>query len=462
MPEPLFDITNKRVTVMGLGKFGGGIGAARFLAEHGAQVTVTDLKSAADLAESRSRLSDLAIRFVLGEHRLEDFTDTDMVVASPAVRADSPYITAAREAGVPLRTEIGLFVERCPAPICGVTGSNGKTTTVSLIAAMLDAAGVPHHVGGNIGGSLLDRLNAIPPEDRVVLELSSFQLEWLGAMNWSPHIAAVLNILPNHLDRHGTLNAYREAKALILANQRETDVAVLVRDDLGASSFADRVHGRTVWVGAGAETTGIGVQDGAIVHVEDNGLVTRIAGLDRLVIPGVHNVVNAQVAAACALEMGISHEAIESGIASFRGVIHRLEFVGEHDGIRFFNDSKATTPEAAAAGVAAFDCPVVPIFGGYDKHVPFEPLSQAVAERISWAALIGVTAPKIAEALTAVGVASETFPTLEAAFEACVGRARSGSVVVLTPGCASYDMFNDYEERGEQFRAIVNAHMADR
>jgi len=227
----------RRVTVMGLGTFGGGVGAARFFAERGVEVTVTDLKDRGELSESISRLGGLGIRIVLGRHDTRDFTDTALVVVSPAVPRDSEYVEAARRNGVPLQTEIGLFVERCPAPLCGVTGSVGKTTTVSMLGSILEHSGRPHHVGGNIGGSLLPALPEISEDDVVVLELSSFQLEWLAEMSWSPHIAAVLNILPNHLDRHGTMENYLEAKAAILEHQDTRDYAVLVRDDPGSRSL---------------------------------------------------------------------------------------------------------------------------------------------------------------------------------------------------------------------------------
>jgi UDP-N-acetylmuramoylalanine--D-glutamate ligase len=454
IPDDTGEFHGMRVTVMGLGSFGGGGGAAKYLAGRGALVTVTDLKTARDLAVSIEALQEYDIRFVLGGHDMEDFTGADLVVASPAVPRESPYLEAARRAGVRLHTEVGLFVERCPAPVCGVTGSNGKTTTVSMIGEALAHGGVPYHLGGNIGGSLLAELPRIAPDDRVVLEISSFQIEWLDELGWSPRIAALLNIMPNHLDRHGTLEAYTEVKAKILAHQEPGDTAVIVTDDPGARAITDRVRGKLIRVGRDIAGDGLTLEGSWIVR-KAGGRTERVFDTARLQVPGAHNVSNALAAVACALEMGAPPEGIADGLASFRGMPHRLELVGEIGGVRFFNDSKATTPEAAAVGVAAFGERVIPILGGYDKGVSFEEMARGIAGKVRWAALIGATAPKIRSALESAGVASIVFGTLGEALRACADRAAPGDVVLLSPGCASYDMFNNYEERGEAFRELV-------
>jgi len=440
---------------MGLGTFGGGVGVAKFLADRGARVTVTDLKNEPDLSDSVKKLKNLGIRFVLGRHEMDDFTAADFVVVSPAVPRNSEYILAARSAGIILRTEIGLFVERCPAAVCGITGSNGKTTTVSMIQSILKNAHTSHWIGGNIGGSLLSDLRSISPEDRVVLELSSFQLEWLNEISWSPKIAAVLNIMPNHLDRHGTLDNYTTAKGYILDHQKNDDIAVLVRDDPGSCSLSSRVRGNVTWVGTDLDIPGI-MLDGRTIADRSEGTITKILDICRLKVPGKHMVINAMVAAACAREMGIDTTAIAEGLASYHGLPHRLEPLGEYNGIAFYNDSKATTPEAAAAGVTAFENKtIIPIFGGYDKKVSFDEMAQRIAGHVHWAALIGETAPLLSQALEKAGIASSTYTSLDEAFEACVMRASDGDIVLLSPGCASYDMFNNFEERGEVFRMLV-------
>ena len=382
----------------------------------------------------------------------------DLVVVNPAVPRDSEYVSMARTAGVRLATEIGLFAERCPARVCGITGSNGKSTTVSLLAAMAEAAGRPYRLGGNIGVSLLAELAALTPEHLVILELSSFQLEWLDEMGWSPDIAAVLNILPNHLDRHGTIENYAAAKAAIFDHQSPDDSAVLVYDDPGARALADRVKGRLVWAGTGFTGDGVTRDGKDIVEVRDESR-TVIASLDSLSIPGGHNALNAIAAAACAREMGIAPDTIERGIASFRGIPHRLELVGKCRGVRFFNDSKATTPDAAAAGITGFDGNVVPILGGSDKGVSFDGMARRIAGNVRWAALIGVTAPQIASSLAAAGIPYERFSSFEDAFRGCVSHAAAGDVVLLSPACASYDMFPNYEARGALFRTLANDHI---
>ena len=439
---------------MGLGSFGGGAGAARFLAERGAHVTVTDLKTETTLRASVDALDGLGIRFVLGVHNMDDFTGADMVVVSPAVPRESVYIAAARESGAALTTEIGLFVGLCPANICGITGSNGKTTTVSMIQSVLEHSGVRFNVGGNIGGSLLNELDSIKPGDRVVLELSSFQLEWLDEMSWSPHIAAVLNIMPNHLDRHGSFGNYREAKAAILRHQSNADTAILMVDDPGSISMRDSVQGKLVRAGTELEGDGVLFHGGRLCERRGKRLAVICDGF-RLLIPGKHNRINALAAAACALELGIDHSSVEAGLLTFKGVPHRLEYAGERYGVLFYNDSKATTPEAAAAAVASFDRTVIPILGGYDKGVSFSEMAGNMAGRVQWAALIGETAGAISHELQSAGIRSEIFGTLEEAFDACMGRAAKGDVVVLTPGCASYGMFGNYEERGDAFKALV-------
>ena len=449
----------KQVTVMGLGSFGGGIGAAAFLSDLGARVTVTDRKTEKDLAKSMEALRGRDIRFVLGGHDREDFTGADMVVVSPAAPRDSEFILAARAAGIPLHTEIGLFVERCPATICGVTGSNGKTTTVSMIGAMLDASGLPHHVGGNIGKSLLATLPEISPEDRVVLELSSFQIEWLDELGWSPHIASILNIMPNHLDRHGTFDNYADAKGRLLDHQKVDDIAILNSVDPVSRSMASRVRGNLMWFGTELAGEGITLEDGWIVRRAGDA-VDRIFETARLLIPGAHNVQNSLAAVACALSLGVAPEHTATGLAGFRGVKHRLELAAEVNGVRYYNDSKATTPEAATVGISAFEgCTVLPILGGYDKGVSFDAMARAVSRKIQWAALIGVTAPLIRSSLEKAGVDSTTYGSFADAFEACASRAKPGDVVLLSPGCASYDMFNNYEERGEMFREMAKKRM---
>ncbi len=449
---------NKSITIMGLGRFGGGLGAAKFLAENGALVTVTDLKEERELSESVSLLKNLGIRFVLGRHEIGDFTGADMVVVSPAVPGNSEYITEARKAGVMLQTEVGLFIQLCPAQICGVTGSNGKTTTVSMMQNIFEYSDHSFWVGGNIGGSLLPFLSRISPEDRVVLELSSFQLEWLGEMKWSPQIAAVLNLTPNHLDRHISFEMYKNAKGNILEYQKSTDMAVLVRDNSGSRALSDRVRGSLVWVGTDLDCSGITLYQGWITERIFK-TFNKIFDTTQLKVPGGHNILNAMTAVACTREMGVNNNSISKGLLSFKGIPHRLEFVGECNGIKFYNDSKATTPESTVAAVNAFETGVIPILGGYDKGITFDNMAQKIAGKIQWAAVIGTTAKAISKALENVGLRSTIFNSLEEAFTGCVSRAKEGDVILLSPACASFDMFPDYEKRGEVFKSLVSEYI---
>ncbi len=446
----------QRVTVMGLGHFGGGIGAARYFARRGATVTVTDMKDSDALAESIEQLNGLPIRYVLGEHKMEDFTSADIVIVSPAVPRDSEFIAVAKYAKRRVTTEIGLFIDLCPPPICGVTGSNGKTTTVSMIASIMRQADRPVWAGGNIGGSLLDSVDDITEHDAVVIELSSFQLEWLRDMRWSPKTAAILNITPNHLDRHSSFDEYRNAKMAILEFQKTWYNAVLVYDDPEVRALSGHVRSQLTWVGLAHDRGGMTLDNDGWIISKARHYFERVFDTKQLKVPGKHNILNAMAAAACSSNMGARLHEIRAGLSEFRGIPHRIEFVREQNGIRFFNDSKATTPESTVAAVTSFQGTVLPILGGYDKGVSFDSMASALSGNIKWAALIGTTAPAIGKALEAHGISSTPFGSLEGAVDGCVKRAKSGDVVLLSPGCASYDMFPNYEARGDTFKTCVS------
>ncbi|HPD13862.1 MAG TPA: UDP-N-acetylmuramoyl-L-alanine--D-glutamate ligase [Planctomycetota bacterium] len=451
------DLAGKRVTVMGIGLFGGGVGVARFLAQQGARVTATDVKDAAALADSIAKLDGLPITYHLGGHVDADFTDANLVVVNPAVPDDSPFLAKAREAGVPLETEINLFFKLCPAKIVGVTGSNGKSTAASLAAHLLEAGPRRAWLGGNIGRSLLEELDAIGPDDLVVLELSSFQLERLEWTGLSPAVSVVLNLRPNHLDRHHTMANYARAKQPILLHQREGDAALLNADCPVVSTWtALGGGGKFLFSTRGPVARGAWLE-GEQALWRDGGPPCPLFRRADLVLRGDHNVGNALAAAGAAVLCGVPLEAIGPRMAAFRGLEHRLEFVRSLGGVAYYNDSKATTPEAAIAGVEAFDEPVVLIAGGYDKHLPFDEFGRAICRRAKAAVLIGATAGKIAEAIAAHG----QVPTRQAGrdFAAAVRAARDlaapGDVVLLSPACASYDMFENYEQRGAIFKRLV-------
>ena len=429
------DMAGKRVTVVGLGRFGGGIGVTRWLCGQGAIVTVSDKATAEDLAESLAQLDGLDVTLHLGEHRERDFLDADLLVVNPAVAKDIPPLAAARQAGVPWTTEINLFLERCEAPIVGITGSVGKSTTTAMIGAIL-ATTRPTHVGGNIGRSLLDTLPAIPPDHLVVLELSSFQLEDLPLVGVSPHVAVVTNLVPNHLDRHGTMEAYAAAKKNLFAFQTPDDVLVLNVNDAAVAAWADETPGRVDWFDEDDEDP-----------------------FD-LALPGRHNQANAQAAWAASRQFGVDRESAAGALRAFTGLPHRLEFVVERNGVRYYNDSKCTTPGGAVVALNAFPSRTAAvILGGYDKGVSFEKLGVVAASRAKAVVALGATADAITAAVQEYrsgGVPPiKRADSLPEAVRLCQQIATNGDVILLSPACASYDMFVNYEQRGEQFCELV-------
>lgn len=440
----------KRVTVMGLGRFGGGVGVTRWLAQRGARLTVTDEVPAEKLADSLAQISDTGAALHLGGHVEADFTQADVVVVNPAVMPSSPYLQAARRAGVPITTEINLFVERCRGRTIGVTGSVGKSTTTAMIGHVLEQAYTRGRtwVGGNIGKSLLDALPQIEPHDVVVLELSSFQLERTPAVGWSPEVAVITNIVPNHVDWHGDLAAYIDAKLNIVRFQPAGRTRVVLGDSAALHEACEQ-RGLKL---AGAWRTGC--VEGAPVARRGDGQILRWPEL-RLLVPGRHNVENAAAALTAAREMGVSQQAAAAALGDFAGLPHRLQRVCERDGVTYFNDSKATTPEAAITALGAFEQPVLVILGGYDKEIDLTPAIEAAARKARFAACVGQTGPAMAAGIAQRGGRAQVFDTFDAAVAACRREARPGEVVLLSPACASWGMFSDYRERGERFAQLV-------
>jgi len=450
---------------MGLGAFGGGEGAVRFLAERGALVTVTDIKLREALRPAVERVASLSgVTLRLGEHKEMDFTQAGLLVVNPAVRRDNAFLQQAIAAGVPLTSEMNLFWMRHRGRAIGVTGSNGKSTTATLIHHMLAAAGIRSRIGGNIGVSLLPEVENILPGDWTVLELSSFQLADLAHLRASPEIAVITNFSPNHQDRHDSVEEYRTAKQAILRWQRADHLAVLNADDPDVATW--ETAGRVLAYGEASSSDARVVANSKCVIGDAAGGQWSVCVPDSL--PGRHNRLNVAAAALAAHAAGADPRAIQVAVDQFRGLPHRLEFVDEYDGRRFYNDSKSTTPEAAVAALEAFDhrSGIVLLAGGADKHVDLSRMAAAIRRRVRAVALLGETAAELARLLAAVDDSSAVpamycARSLEDSFQWAVSQSAPGDVVLLSPGCASLDWFANYEDRGRQFVELVRRVLRD-
>lgn len=425
----------RRVTVMGLGRFGGGLGVTRWLVKKGARVTVSDQARPEELADSVKALAGLDVAVHLGGHQKADFRDCDLVVVNPAVPFDSAHLLSARQAGIELTTEINLFLARCRAGVVGVTGSAGKSTTAAMLGAVL-ARQRPTHVGGNIGGSLLEHLEDILPDHAVVLELSSFQLAYLPLLGRSPHVAVVTNLRPNHLDRHKDMAEYAQAKRNIFRFQGPTDVLVLNRDDPALAEWAKDAPGKVDYFGG---------QDPPF----------------ELNVPGPHNQANAQAAWAAARQFGLTRRQAQAALASFAGLPHRLQLVAQRNGVRYVNDSKCTSPDEGLVALASFaPRSLIVIVGGYDKKIDLTELCSALAACARAVVTTGQTGEQVARGVERARGPAEPPRVVRAlpfadAVKAAMRLARSGDTVLLSPACASFDQFRNYQERGETFVRLV-------
>jgi UDP-N-acetylmuramoylalanine--D-glutamate ligase len=443
-------------------------------------VTLNDSRPPSSLAEARERLADLPVGWVLGDHPLGLLDGAELVCPSGGVPLGLPLITEARRRGIELSNDSQIFLDAAPCPTIGITGSAGKTTTTTLVGRILEAGASGRHrvwIGGNIGNPLVAVLDEIDPTDEAVIELSSFQLD---LMRTSPNIAAVLNLTPNHLDRHGTMEAYTTAKANILNFQTVSDTAVLGRDDLGALSLAPLVKGRLATFGlqapAAANAPARSLRSGQApslrsgqaldVHVHGGDIVlqqgrelTVVMPLSEVELRGDHNLQNVLAACVIAAGAGAGPEAMRTGVRGFRGVEHRLEFVRTWGGADWYNDSIATAPERAMAALRAFDGPVVLLAGGRDKDLPWEDFARLIAERVAHLVTFGETAEMIAALVRAAAdrpISILSCRTLAEAVGSAAAVVSPGDVVLLAPGGTSFDEFTDFAERGACFKKWVS------
>ncbi len=467
-------LAEKRVVVLGLARQG--MALARFLVQAGAEVTVSDLQDEAVLADRLAELAGLPIRYVLGEHPSSLLDRADLLCLSGGVSLDTPIVLEAQQRSIPLSNDAQLFLERCPAPVIGITGSAGKTTTTALVGEMCRVAGLSTWVGGNIGNPLIADLGRMGPDDWGVMELSSFQLE---VMTVSPHVAAVLNITPNHLDRHETMEAYVAAKRNIVAHQGAGDFALLGYDDANARSLALDTAAHLLWFSCGAEVDeGAFKTNGELTLRLGDTLGPSQGGVDRAIcqasevrLRGRHNLLNVLAACALAGVVGVPVEAMRQVATTFTGVEHRLELVRELNGVRWYDDSIATAPERSVAALRSFEEPIVLLAGGRDKNLPWDGFAEETAQRVRQVITFGEAGPMIARVVEeklaggqggrAAGGLGERLEgitrvgTLEEAVEMAARLARPGDVVLLSPGGTSFDAFRDFAERGDRFKELV-------
>ena len=470
IPDHHFDdYRNRRVLVMGLGSFGGGLGAVKFLVERGALVTVTDLRPSEKLTDALDSLKETPPdRLVLGGHHKDDFRSADLVVVNPAVKRDCPFLNSAIEAGVPTTSEMNLFWKWNRAPIVAVTGSNGKSTTTAMIHSIIHQflqrqTSRKAWLGGNIGTSLLPCVDQIQPQDLVVLELSSFQLVDLDRLQVSPHVGVVTNFAANHLDWHPNLDHYRQAKQTILRWQTSDDFAVLNGDDADVRQWP--VRGKRLEFGLNPTGARGVCFDGKSAILNICSEVERWPLTDWLKLPGQHNIANALAAIAASVSIGADVASVQTGIEKYKALPHRLQLVAEVNGRRFYNDSLATTPESTEVALQAFQAPIVLLAGGYDKHVDLGRMAAAIARSAKAVSLMGQTGSSLQSQIAAnpgsLCEVSVPHPSFPAAFDWAIEKSDVGDVILLSPGCASYDWFRNFADRGAQFAELVGKYQTD-
>lgn len=452
--EYLANLRGKRVAVVGVGISNTPL--VKLLLEAGVSVTACDQKEEAQFGPLADELRELGAELVLGPHYLGRL-DHDVIFRSPGIRPDLPAFLNAQERGSLLTSEMEVFFDVAPCPIIAVTGSDGKTTTTTLIAELLKGAGYTVHVGGNIGTPLLAKAPEMKPSDYAVLELSSFQLMTLRK---SPHIAVVTNLSPNHLDIHTSMDEYRQAKENLFRWQSPGDVAIFNHDNDETLSMAARAPARRVFFSRSPMEQGVFVEDGMIVISDERGKRNVISTAD-ILIPGEHNVEN-YLAAIAAVEGLVPREVIENTAKTFPGVEHRIELVRTLRDVRYYNDSIASSPTRTIAGLRSFHQKLILIAGGYDKKIPFNLLGEEICRRVKVAILTGHTAEKIRDSITAAPDYQEGVPEIimadsfQAAVQTAHRKASPGDVVILSPACASFDQFPNFAQRGRTFKTLVN------
>jgi UDP-N-acetylmuramoylalanine--D-glutamate ligase len=447
----LIELRSKRVLVVGLARTG--IATALFCASRGARVTASDARSEQELGEAAVRLRQAGCTLEFGGHTLSTFQSQDLIVPSPGVPANLPSLASARSAGIAIWSEIELASRFLRGKLVAITGSNGKTTTTALLGHILAGAGIHVVVAGNIGTPLISCVDNSSESTVTVAEVSSFQLEWIESFR--PDVSVLLNLTPDHLDRHPSFDEYCRAKLRIFENQTERDVAVLNADDSVVARQSPR-RSRVCWFSRTRSLPyGTSMNGGKIVFRDERGEISLLERSD-IKLRGEHNVENVLAAVSVAHLLGASAAAIAAGVRSFPGVEHRIEFVAEIGGVQFFNDSKATNVDAALKAIDAFPGGLFVILGGKDKGSDYRPLIDPLRKRAKLVMLIGAATDKI-ETQIGSSVPTVRAETLHHAVTVASESAQPGDTVLLAPACASFDQFENYEHRGRVFKQLVHA-----
>ena len=455
----------KQVVVLGMAK--SGVAAARVLSRCGATVKLNDRKPEAE-CEGVEELREAGITVICGGHP-DDLMHAgiDLVVKNPGIPYEAPPVQAALALGIPVVTEVELAYQLSDAPLIGITGSNGKTTTTTLIGEILEAAGLSPVVAGNIGTPLSEQAADVTSAQKLVAELSSFQLK--GTEQFRPEIGCLLNVYDAHLDYHKTKDDYIQSKQKLFNNQNAADIAVLNYDNAFCREMAERIESTVLWFSSEAEVTqGSFVRDGAVIFKRpvsgpaaarfmDASLEEEIIRLDEIALPGAHNLENVLAAVCVARASGAPAEALRRVLSTFSGVEHRLEFVAEINGVKYYNDSKATNPEAASRALTSFTAPIVWIGGGLDRGIDFTELIPILRQHVKAAIVYGQTAEKLLDRAEDAGIIrAERVDTVTDAVNEAHRIAQPGDIVLLSPACASWDMYKSFEERGVLFKQSVH------
>ncbi|MCL2705466.1 MAG: UDP-N-acetylmuramoyl-L-alanine--D-glutamate ligase [Spirochaetaceae bacterium] len=458
-----FEINNLKVTVMGLGLNGGGFASALFFAKHGANVTVTDLRSKEILAPTIEKLSGFDIRYVLGEHKVKDFENADLVIKNPAVDPRSPFLKVAKE----IETDISIFLSLCKNPLIAVTGSKGKSTTVSAIYHVIKEVYPNAKLGGNITTSPLSFIDDLNENDPVVLELSSWQLSDIKDKNiFKPKIAVITNIIPDHLNRYSSMEEYVADKKIIYQNQDKNDFTLCYYDDKWGNIFASETKALPFFFSANkisemeaAELNmhGAWLEENGCGFIKYNGNKETILS-DRIKLSGKHNKLNLLAAGAALYLFGIKSETISKKLSEFTGIAHRMEFLRKINNVDFYNDTTATIPEAVIAAAESFSSPVRLISGGTDKNLDFSVFDKLKNKTENIYLLAGTATDKMIPFLNKYGILwTGPFNSLEKATEAAFKESKNGDVIIMSPGCTSFGMFKNEFDRGDKFKIIVDS-----